>query len=49
MTGESQKPKKGKMALWMEKGSEPLTETEKADLEAIAALKESAAFEFKVY
>ncbi|KAG4970421.1 hypothetical protein JHK85_036842 [Glycine max] len=35
------------MALWMEKGSEPLTETEKADLEAIAALKESAAFEFK--
>ena len=36
------------MALWMEKGSEPLTETEKADLEAIAALKESAAFEFKV-
>lgn len=37
------------MALWMEKGSEPLTESEKADLEAIAALKESAAFEFKVY
>ena len=35
------------MALWMEKGSEPLTESEKADLEAIAALKESAAFEFK--
>ncbi|XP_020227382.1 tetratricopeptide repeat protein 4 homolog [Cajanus cajan] len=35
------------MALWMEKGSEPLTESEKADLEAIAAIKESAAFEFK--
>ncbi|RDY07644.1 Tetratricopeptide repeat protein 4-like protein, partial [Mucuna pruriens] len=35
------------MALWMEKGSEPLTESEKADLEAIAALKESAAIEFK--
>ncbi|CAJ1968263.1 unnamed protein product [Sphenostylis stenocarpa] len=35
------------MALWMEKGSEPITESEKADLEAIAALKESAAFEFK--
>ncbi|KAL5068020.1 hypothetical protein RYX36_018907 [Vicia faba] len=35
------------MALWMEKGSEPLTETEKADLEAIAAIKESSAFELK--
>ncbi|KAJ1416820.1 Tetratricopeptide-like helical domain superfamily [Sesbania bispinosa] len=35
------------MALWMEKGSEPLTETEKADLEAIAAIKESAAIELK--
>lgn len=35
------------MALWMEKGSEPLTETEKADLEAIAAIKESSAIEFK--
>ncbi|CAH8336661.1 unnamed protein product [Eruca vesicaria subsp. sativa] len=35
------------MALWMEAGSEPLTENEKADLEAISALKESAAIEFK--
>lgn len=31
----------------MEKGSEPLTESEKADLEAIAALKESTAIELK--
>lgn len=31
----------------MEKGSEPLTENEKADLEAIAALKQSSALEFK--
>lgn len=31
----------------MEKGSEPLTESEKADLDAIAALKESAAIELK--
>ncbi|KAK7267469.1 hypothetical protein RIF29_20143 [Crotalaria pallida] len=38
---------KAKMALWMEKGSEPLTETEKADLEAIAAIKASAAIELK--
>ncbi|CAL0321329.1 unnamed protein product [Lupinus luteus] len=35
------------MALWMEPGSEPFTEKEKADLEAIAALKESAAIELK--
>ncbi|KAG6724526.1 hypothetical protein I3842_03G261700 [Carya illinoinensis] len=35
------------MALWMESGSEPITESEKADLEAIAALKHSAALEFK--
>lgn len=35
------------MALWMEKGSEPLTENEKADLEAIAAIKESSALELK--
>ncbi|XP_072072246.1 uncharacterized protein [Arachis hypogaea] len=35
------------MALWMENGSEPLTEAEKADLEAIAAIKESAAIELK--
>lgn len=35
------------MALWMEDGSDPLTENEKADLDAIAALKESSALEFK--
>ncbi|KAL0884438.1 hypothetical protein Bca101_008419 [Brassica carinata] len=35
------------MALWMEAGSEPMTENERADLEAISALKESAAIEFK--
>ncbi|ESQ36517.1 hypothetical protein EUTSA_v10008004mg [Eutrema salsugineum] len=35
------------MALWMDAGSEPMTENEKADLEAISALKESAAIEFK--
>ncbi|KAL6968127.1 hypothetical protein U1Q18_033930 [Sarracenia purpurea var. burkii] len=35
------------MALWMEKGSEPQTEGERANLEAIAALKESAAIELK--
>lgn len=35
------------MALWMDKGSEPLTESEVADLQAIAALKESTAIELK--
>ncbi|KAK9035322.1 hypothetical protein V6N11_077364 [Hibiscus sabdariffa] len=35
------------MALWMEAGSEPKTETEIADLQAIAALKESTALELK--
>ncbi|GLT41481.1 hypothetical protein SLA2020_155410 [Shorea laevis] len=35
------------MALWMEEGSEPKTESELADLEAISALKESAALELK--
>ncbi|XP_031283796.1 tetratricopeptide repeat protein 4 homolog isoform X1 [Pistacia vera] len=35
------------MALWMEAGSEPKTESEIADLEAITALKESAALELK--
>ncbi|XP_030527931.1 tetratricopeptide repeat protein 4 homolog [Rhodamnia argentea] len=35
------------MALWMEKGSQPQTESEIADLDAIAALKESAALELK--
>ncbi|XVE78014.1 hypothetical protein DITRI_Ditri13aG0110100 [Diplodiscus trichospermus] len=35
------------MALWMEAGSEPKTESEIADLEAISALKESAALELK--
>lgn len=36
------------MALWMETGSEPQTDSEKADLDAIVALKESTAFELKV-
>lgn len=36
------------MALWMEAGAEPRTESEIADLDAIAALKESAALELKV-
>lgn len=36
------------MALLMEKGSEPQTDSEIADLEAITALKESAAIELKV-
>lgn len=35
------------MALWMDEGSEPVTESERADLDAIAALKESAALELK--
>ncbi|KAK9082908.1 hypothetical protein Scep_029379 [Stephania cephalantha] len=35
------------MALWMEAGSEPKTEGEKADLAAIAAIKESAALDLK--
>ncbi|KAI3932083.1 hypothetical protein MKW92_039633, partial [Papaver armeniacum] len=35
------------MALLMEPGAEPLTENEKADLDAIAAIKESSAFELK--
>ncbi|KAH9785080.1 TPR REGION domain-containing protein [Citrus sinensis] len=35
------------MALWMDAESEPKTESEKADLDAIAALKESAAIELK--
>ncbi|KAL0318918.1 UNVERIFIED_CONTAM: Tetratricopeptide repeat protein 4 [Sesamum angustifolium] len=35
------------MALWMEAGSEPKTNEEIVDLEAIAALKESAAIELK--
>lgn len=37
------------MALWMEAGSEPKTDSETADLDAIAALKESAAIELKVF
>lgn len=36
------------MALLMEPGSEPVTNDEIIDLEAIAALKESAAIELKV-
>ncbi|XP_026457902.1 tetratricopeptide repeat protein 4 homolog isoform X1 [Papaver somniferum] len=35
------------MALLMEPGAEPLTENEKADLDAIAAIKKSSAFELK--
>ncbi|KAI4338986.1 hypothetical protein MLD38_023979 [Melastoma candidum] len=35
------------MALWMGKGQQPQTESEVADLEAIAAIKESAAIELK--
>ncbi|XP_034689750.1 tetratricopeptide repeat protein 4 homolog [Vitis riparia] len=35
------------MALWMETGSEPNTQSEIADLDAITALKESAALELK--
>ncbi|XP_057964073.1 uncharacterized protein LOC131155152 [Malania oleifera] len=35
------------MALWMETGSEPKTDSEIADLDAISALKESAALELK--
>ncbi|RZR72623.1 hypothetical protein BHM03_00014996 [Ensete ventricosum] len=36
------------MALWMDAGSDPISESEKADLEAIAAIKEAAAVELKV-
>ena len=36
------------MALWMETGSEPTTQSEKDDLEAIEALKQSTALELKV-
>ncbi|WOL03107.1 tetratricopeptide repeat protein [Canna indica] len=35
------------MALWLDAGCDPVTENEKADLEAIAAIKESAAIELK--
>ncbi|XP_062214575.1 uncharacterized protein LOC133915441 isoform X2 [Phragmites australis] len=35
------------MALLMEPGAEPLTESEQADLDAITAIKESAAHEYK--
>ena len=37
------------MALWLDSGSEPQTENEKADLDAIAAIKESTALELKVF
>lgn len=37
------------MALWMEAGAEPKTESEIVDLEAINAIKESAAIELKVF
>lgn len=36
------------MALLMEAGADPMTEKEKVDMDAIAALKESSALEFKV-
>lgn len=36
------------MALWMPAGAVPETEEEKADLDAISALRESAAVELKV-
>lgn len=36
------------MALWMDSGSEPKTNEEIFDLDAIAALKESTAMELKV-
>ncbi|XP_074279052.1 uncharacterized protein LOC141604183 [Silene latifolia] len=35
------------MALWLEPGSEPQTEKERADLDAISALKQSSAIELK--
>ncbi|XP_043703489.1 tetratricopeptide repeat protein 4 homolog isoform X2 [Telopea speciosissima] len=35
------------MALWMESGSKPITDSESADIDAITALKESAALELK--
>ncbi|KAJ4814638.1 Tetratricopeptide repeat protein [Rhynchospora pubera] len=35
------------MALWMEAGSDPVTDKEKADLDAIAALKQSSALDLK--
>ncbi|ERN12934.1 tetratricopeptide repeat protein 4 homolog isoform X3 [Amborella trichopoda] len=35
------------MALWMEEHSQPMTEAERADLDAIIALKEAAALELK--
>lgn len=37
------------MALWLDSGAEALTDKEKADLDAIAAIKESTAFELKVF
>lgn len=36
------------MALWMDSGSEPKTNEEIFDLDAIAALKQSTAIELKV-
>lgn len=36
------------MSLWMEKGSQPQTDSEIADLDAITALKQSSAIELKV-
>ncbi len=37
------------MALWLQPGEEPETAEERADLDAIIALRESAAIELKVY
>jgi hypothetical protein len=37
------------MALWLQPGEEPETAEERADLDAILALRESAAIELKVY
>ncbi len=37
------------MALWLQPGEEPETAEERADLDAITALRESAAIELKVY
>ncbi len=36
------------MALWLQPGEEPETAEERADLDAIIALRESAAIELKV-
>lgn len=45
---EVYRERKRTMALWMEAGADPMTDKEKADLDAIAALKQSSALELKV-